>query len=204
MSVKQFLMKPTQLSLQQRPSTTAEEFQSLPCKSSSPRGGFRQLWRHKVLPFLHRATTGHRNQHCLSYPQRKTACRELLYTVLQMWGVKNTSCLRCQMHGDHEWHGRIGTGRGGSDMESRSQWPSWELIWGSPLSGTASLGSQMPTGRLWDADTAHWYSKPEMRSSRIRYFSCFLGKQEKAAGCITKVMLDRLGCVQYFLLSEVT
>lgn len=98
--------------------------------------------------------------------QRKTACRELLHTVLQMWAVKDiyTPCLHCQMCGHPKWHGRISTGRGVSDTERRSQWPRWELIWGSPVSGTASPGSQMlpfSGDRLWDVDPAHRCLRPK-------------------------------------------
>lgn len=90
MSVKQFLMKPTQLSLQQRPSTTAEQFQLQPCKRSSLLGGFQQLWRHKVLPFLHRATTGHRNQHCLSYLAKKSSLQGII--------IHSFTDVRCEKH----------------------------------------------------------------------------------------------------------
>lgn len=78
MSVKQLLMKPTQLSLQRRPSTTTEEFQLLPCNRSSQQEGFQWHWSYKTLPFLHRGETGHMNWHCLSYPAGKNSLQGIM------------------------------------------------------------------------------------------------------------------------------
>jgi len=123
-------MKPTQLGFQHRPSTTAEEFQLMPCECSSQQRDI------KLSHSCSGEQQGGRNSTAWAIQQRKTACRELFYAVLQMWGVKDTYTPRlcCQMRGDPECIGRTGTGRGVSDMARGSQWPCWELIWASLIS----------------------------------------------------------------------
>lgn len=92
--------------------------------------------------------------------QGKTACRELWHWVLQMWEVKDTYTPMCTLSDAwwpqvawENWH------REGSERYARrSQLPSWELIWGSPVPESVSPGSQMmpvTRDRLWDTDPAH-------------------------------------------------
>lgn len=121
----------------------------------------------KLSQILHKGTTGCRNQSCSSTQQRKTACRIILHTFQWMSGVKYTCVCTVGCMGDmenqhregSERYGRISPGKGVSDIERRSQQPSWELIWVCSVSRSFYQGSQMlpfTGGRLWDAVPAQW------------------------------------------------